>query len=218
MEYDNIEDHEEDLERYFINNDFNRIKQTTDRKCSIKFRLNVLNEALGGLLPGDFGIIGAYAEAGKTSFLVSVVSYMAQQLDEGCILWLNNEEPEDRIYRRLWEAVLETDWKNILRWQDKAEKRFDRLMGNERHRIRIYDIRSLPLYKIKKLIEKHKPKLVVIDLADKVVFTGTVDGSDHQRLTSLYKELRALSQDICPILALSHTDATVRWRDKSSNN
>ena len=88
-------------------------------------------------------------------------------------------------------------------------------MHGDRHRIRIYDIRSMPLYKIKKLIEKHNPKLTVIDLADKVVFSNG-DQSDHQRLTSLYKELRDLSQNHCPILALSHTDATVRWVDRGS--
>lgn len=216
MEIDSIEEFEVDLEANFIKNDFDRIKQKTDRTDSLKFRLDVLNECLGGLLPGDFGIVGAYAEAGKTSFLVSEVTYIAENMEEGCVFWLNNEEPEDRIYRRIWESVLETDWDNILRWEEKAKKKFEAKFKGDLHRIRLYDIRTMPLYQVKKLVDKHKPKLIVIDLADKVIFGQSAETKDYQRLTSLYKELRKLGHGVCPVIALSHTDASVRWNDRSS--
>lgn len=79
----------EDVE--FVTDDLETLLNETFRKKGLRWRLSTLNKMLGSLRAGDFGFIFARPETGKTTFLASETTYMAQQLSEedGPILWFN---------------------------------------------------------------------------------------------------------------------------------
>jgi replicative DNA helicase len=63
---------------------------------------------LGSLRKGDFGFVFARPETGKTTFLASEISFMAEQLsdDDGPSLWINNEEQSEKPMLRCIQATL----------------------------------------------------------------------------------------------------------------
>src|SRR5690606_15029506 len=73
----------------------------------LKWRLSVLNESLGDLRKGDLVIFGARPDTGKTTFLASEGTFMAQQIDpDAHVLWVNNEEDGDKVISRAIQAAL----------------------------------------------------------------------------------------------------------------
>ncbi len=88
------EDKTEDLvteEFEFVTDDLDQLLNETFRQPGLRWRLKTLNAMLGSLRAGDFGFIFARPETGKTTFLASETTFMAQQLKEtdGPILWFN---------------------------------------------------------------------------------------------------------------------------------
>ena len=75
----------------FVTDDLEEIYNDTWKSPGLRWRLNALNKRLGSLRKGDFGFIFARPETGKTTFLSSEITYMAQQVPEeaGPILWFN---------------------------------------------------------------------------------------------------------------------------------
>lgn len=75
----------------FVTDDLTTLISDSITTPGLRWRLNTLNQMLGSLRKGDFGFVFARPETGKTTFLASEVTYMAEQLkeDSGPILWVN---------------------------------------------------------------------------------------------------------------------------------
>ena len=101
-----------DIERYIDHEDLfvvPDISSVVDRITSTgyEWRLNCLNRSLGLVRPGDFLIVAARVEVGKTTFLASEASYLATQLpDDRPVVWVNNEEKSDTVFFRVVQAAL----------------------------------------------------------------------------------------------------------------
>lgn len=73
----------------------------------LKWRLDCLNEALGDLRQGDLVVVGTRPDTGKTTFLSAEATFMAPQLpEEKCVLWINNEEEGNKVFRRIIQSAL----------------------------------------------------------------------------------------------------------------
>ena len=202
----------------FIDNDLDLILSTTDKGDGLQWRLNCLRQAVGPLNKGKFVIVGAYVDVGKTMFAISETSYMAQQLKTGCVLWLNNEEENLRVYRKIWKSVLHCSDQKLQDYKDKAQTAYEKRMHGDLNRIKFIDIRSKNLKGIKKLFEQYKPKLAIIDQVDKITNVKHKAFSDHDRLKNLYGEIRSLANKYCPIIAISQADATTAYVDKETQD
>jgi replicative DNA helicase len=200
----------------FIDNDISRILTSTSRDHGLKFRLNCLQQSLGSLIKGDFGIIAAYVDTGKTTLAISEAVYMAQQIKDGRILWLNNEEFNDRVLKKIWQSALGASWSKIEKRKEDAHKRFIEKMNGDVNRIKLIDIRNKSVQDIKTIFKRNKPKLVIIDQIDKITMKSKQFWGEHDRLKSLYGEIRSLANEYCPIIAISQADASTRWIDKAS--
>lgn len=73
----------------FVTDDLEYLKEHTVSKKGLPWRLESLNRSLGSLRGGDFGFVFARPERGKTTFLASETTYMAQ-FAEGDVIWFNN--------------------------------------------------------------------------------------------------------------------------------
>lgn len=160
----------------------------------IRWRLDCLNECMRGLQPGDFGIIAARPDQGKTTFLVSEMTYMAPQLPEDRdILWFNNEGLASTIRKRLYNAALGMTTKDLVDLvQTKGDKvlikRYVKRVGR-RDRIKVMNAHGMTAHQIEAIIEQSKPGIVLFDMLDNVKGFGTEARTDLQ-LEALYQWAR----------------------------
>lgn len=171
----------------------------------IRWRLSCLNDAMRPLRPGDFGIIAARPDKGKTSFITSEVTFMAPQLPEKRnIIWLNNEGKGQRIKPRLYQAALNmTISEMIASGRDNLIKGYRSAMGGRLDRVQIFDIHGMHTHQVEMILENHDPGIVVFDMIDHIRGFGEASRTDLQ-LEEMYKwaRERAVKYD-CICLATS---------------
>lgn len=207
------EEDDEDVVKYDINDLFRDL----DRSRGLKWRLNFLNEAIGPLQRGHLIIVAAYTGTGKTCFAVSEAVYMAQQVTEGCVLWLNNEEKNETVLRKIWKSTLNCSDQQLQDNPEKATDAYIKRMNGDKDRIKFVDIRKKTLKGIMGLFEKYQPKLVVIDQADKIPSAGKAF-SDHVMLRNTYAEIRTLANTYCPVIAISQADASTVYKSRKDDS
>lgn len=169
------------------------------------------NEALkqhfgGGLIRGDFGIVAGYTDSGKTSFLSSELSYMAQQLhDDQYILWLNNEGDWRRILPRIYSATLNCTQADLIQHKQQAAKQYTKKMHGNPNRIKIMDIQGQHIKDVERLLCQNPPSLLVFDMLDHLRGFEKFASSEgsHERYGMLYQWAREMSSQYCPIIATS---------------
>jgi len=160
----------------------------------LKWRLEVLNTHMRGLRPGDFGLVAARPDKGKTTFLADQVSYLAPQLPEGqTALWLNNEGPGKRIKPRLYQAVFGATLSQlgIMRRGGILKAEYEKAMGAV-DKIRIVDVHGRDSFTVEQIIERNNAGLVIYDMIDHIRGFGDMMRTDLQ-LEEMYKWARGIS-------------------------
>lgn len=180
----------------------------TDRSKGLKWRLNCLNELFqGGLIKGDFGIIAGFVDMGKTGFLCSEVSYMAQQLEgDQWIAWLNTEGNWQQILPRLYSSTLNVTHQDLSRYTDKATEKYLEKMKGDKNRIKVLNFQRKSTKDVERLIKNNPPSLIVFDLLDHIRGFDRLVGSEGnvtERYNALYQWAREVATSTCPILAIS---------------
>lgn len=145
------------------------LAESADAK-GVEWRLRALNKSMRPLQPGDFGIIAARPDQGKTSFFASEVSHMAPQLpDERNVLWLNNEGKGSRIIPRIWQAALNltiSEMRELMR-QGLLEQQYLDVMKRF-DKIRVVDIHGLNNSQVELIIDSNNAGIVVYDMIDNI--------------------------------------------------
>jgi replicative DNA helicase len=176
----------------------------------VRWRLSALNQALGSLRKGNFGFIFARPETGKTTFLASEVTHMAQQI-EGTVLWVNNEESAQQIMFRCHQAALgkSKDW--ILSNLQDAKDEYKALIGD---RLKIVDTQNANKKTIEAICKDLKPNIIVFDQLDKIV------GFEAERYDLLqkakYQWARELSKVYGPVIGVCQAGGSAenkQWLD-----
>jgi len=202
-----------DVERYiekdelFVSADLSTI---ADRISSsgYEWRLDVLNRSLGPLRTGNFVIVAARVEVGKTTFLASEVSYLAQQLPKDRpVVWVNNEEESSVVFFRIVQAALGKESKDIIADSKAAIDAYTTLMGGNKDKIRVTkDTNNLK--DLETLFKEVNPGLIVFDQLDKIDGFSKSDDREDIRLGKIYKWARELARSYGPVIAASQLSAT----------
>jgi len=168
------------------------------------WRLSILNEYVGPLRGKRLGHIFAYVDTGKTTFLLSEISNLTSQIsDDECIVWFNNEEANSYLKLRLYCSVLNTTIDTINNNINKAQEVFTQRGGD---RIKLYDDSSISLSDVECVLKTHKPKIVFIDIGDKIIVPGKYARGD-ERIKALYVAFRMLTKKYgCDIITLGQAD------------
>ena len=202
-----------DVERYiekdelFVSADLSSI---ADRITSsgYEWRLDALNRSLGPLRTGNFIIVAARVEVGKTTFLASEVSYLAQQLPaDRPVVWVNNEEESSVVFFRIVQATLGQESKVIIADSKAAMETYTTMMGGNKDKIRVTKDTN-NMRDLETLFKEVNPGLIVFDQLDKVDGVKG-DEPEHLKLGKLYKWARELARTYGPVIAASQLSAGV---------
>lgn len=189
------------------------------KDTGLHWRLACLNESMRPLRGGDFGVIAGRPDKGKTSFLTSELTFMAQQVEalypgEGRdILWFNNEGPGKRIKYRCYQSALNMTSPDLvaLHQQGKMHDAYAAAVGGRAGIIRVFDIHDHYSWEVEDIIAQCKPALIVLDMIDNIKFSGGVSNNGQrtdQLLEAMYGWGRNLSVKLdVPILATSQISA-----------
>jgi replicative DNA helicase len=173
----------------------------------LNWRLQELNVALGPLRKGDFIIIAARPETGKTTFTASEASYMMSQLQpDEHVVWINNEEASNKVMMRVIQAYHGVTTGALMADADKYEKEFTS-NGGDRFLVLDDDSGIKNVNKISTLFAEFKPGLIIFDQLDKV-HGFSHESRDDLRIGKLYEWARDIAKEYCPVIAISQVDGT----------
>lgn len=202
---------EEDEENEAVSDDICELVAKTYSNPGLKFRLLTLRQMFGSLRKGNFGFIFARPETGKTTFLASEITYMAEQLKEGDgpILWLNNEQVHEEVKMRIVQAALGITLEQLLSNKNKWNEEYKKKFGGK---ILVIHTWTSTKRDTERLCKKYKPSLVVVDQVDKI--TGFQADREDLVLGAVYQWARELAKQYCPFIAVCQADGTAegqRW-------
>lgn len=196
-----------DKDDLFVSADLSAI---ADRISSsgYEWRLDCLNRSLGPLRHGNFVIVAARVEVGKTTFLASEASFVAQQMPvDRPVVWVNNEEESSVVFFRIVQAALGKDSKTLVDDPDGSMKAYTALMGGNKDKIRVTKDTNNKR-DLEALFDELKPGLIIFDQLDKVLGFHYKEEREDQSLGRAYKWARELARTYGPVIAASQISAS----------
>ena len=189
----------EDANVRFVSQNLREILSTTTGNTGLRWRLPWLNKSLGSLRKGDFGFVFARPETGKTTFLASECTFMAEQLSEedGPILWFNNEEQGNKVQLRCFQAYFGVTAERLKSDPDTFQARYDTSGGSK---LRIHDNAGISSREVESIVEAEKPSLIVFDQIDKI--KGFKNDREDLALGAIYQWARELAKSYCPVIGV----------------
>lgn len=214
--YTKLEDKEKVEDITFVTDDIEELYNETVHKPGLKWRLPSLNKMLGSLRKGDFGFLFARPETGKTTFLASECTFMAEQLSEeaGPILWFNLEEQGNKVKVRCYQASLGC---NLVKLYSNRPRTQEYYMKNTKGKLKIFDSASVNKRQIETICKQYSPSLIIFDQLDKV--KGFDSDREDLRLGNIYIWARELAKTYCPVIGVCQADVTgegKKWLDMSN--
>lgn len=192
----------------FAKTKLNEVIDKTFRKDGLEWKLEELNVSIGPLHKGDFIVIGARPETGKTSFAVDQTCHMAQQLKpDAKVLWINNEEQGERIILRAYQSVLNMDLPDILKDEAKSTAEYLKKMGKE-DRIKIADDTNFTIHDIDAICKDIKPDLIIINVLDPEKIGGIQGDNEVARFKKLSVWARNLAKTYGPVFGIVQADGS----------
>jgi len=186
----------------FVSDDIDILVEQAYTAGGLRWRLKSLNRALGPLRKGDFGFIFARPETGKTTFLASEVTYMAEQAERP-ILWINNEEGGAKVGIRCYEAALGATFEQIHAHQARAREKYYAIT---KRNIKIKDDAGISRRGIEQLCRSLQPSLIIVDQLDKV--NGFDGDREDLRMGAIYQWARELAKAYAPVIGVSQSDGS----------
>jgi len=191
----------------FISDDLDSLLEQSFTTQGLRWRLPTLNKMLGSLRPGDFGFVFARPETGKTTFLASETTFMAEQLpaDAGPVIWFNNEEQGNKVKLRCYQASLGLTLPQLH--ANPTQNKLD-FLERTKGKHKIYNATGAIHKKtVESLCRQYKPSLVIFDQIDKIV--GFDADREDLKLGAIYQWGRELAKEHqCPFIAVCQADGT----------
>lgn len=161
---------------------------------------DILKQNLKGLHAGHNIAVVAPTDKGKTSLLCRIAVDMAKQaknIDEykdSCILYLVNEGLAETITPRIYCTALAVTRDKALQMarQGTITKAYEQVVGR-RDCIRLVNIHGMNVAQVAKIIEAHKPYLVITDMTGRIRSNRSKGINELQELEDVWNSMRELS-------------------------
>jgi replicative DNA helicase len=193
------------------------------------WRLPCLNQHIKPLQPGDFVVVAARPDKGKTTFCSSELTHMASQVDalfpgeKRSILWLNNEGPGRKIVMRNFQSALNATTEDLVRlsalpadaefshYKTKVRQDYAAALGGRPGVLRVMDVHDFWNHEVEDILRAYKPALVVFDMIDNIKFGGDASNNGQrtdQLLEAMYQWARLMGVKYdCSVIACSQISA-----------
>ena len=194
-----------------VTDDIYELLSVVSNDNRFKFNIETLSRNVYGIGRGEFGVIAAYSNVGKTALAVSLCAAPGGFCQQNAkVVYVANEEVAKRTKLRAIQAYTGLTKDEIEFDPQAAAARYsgikDRLIFADAQG---WDIQMLDAY-----LNKQKADCVVIDMADKIALT-TQFNSGHERLRELYYRLRELAKKHnCALIGLSQASAEAEGRTR----
>jgi replicative DNA helicase len=190
-----------------------------ENDTGIHWRLPCLNQHIKPMRGGDFIVVAARPDKGKTTFISSEGTHWASQLDtlfpdeKRCVMWLNNEGPGRKIVTRCFQSALNATVEELVQKSNggSIRKEYAEALGGRGGTLRIFDIHGMNNTEVEDMIRQHNPAVVVFDMIDNISFNGATNNNGQrtdQLLESMYQWARMLGVKYdCAMVATSQISA-----------
>ena len=191
----------EELEVEYVSTDIEHLIENEVKEGGLHWRLNCLNRSLGPLRKGNFGHIFARVNTGKTAMWVSEVTHMVQQVDKPILIFFNEEQGIDVVYR-MYNAITGLTYLELSNNPKAAKAIWEQKVGDK---IKFIDDPSMVNKKtMEKVIERLDPALIIVDNMDKV--KGFSADRKDLLLHEIYKWGRDIAKTYCPVITIGQAD------------
>jgi Autographiviridae putative DNA helicase len=220
-----LEQFEQSLDRKvktpFVDDSLEDMLKEEEDDTGFHWRLSCLNNAMRPMRGGDFVIVAARPDKGKTTLLTSELAYLVPQIakiygaDSGRAgLWFNNEGPGKRIKQRYCQSLLGCtlpEMVDYLRAGTLHEQLHEAAGGPPHELLRILDVHDYWSHEIDMVLRQHPPAFIVFDMIDNIKFSGAAS-NNGQRTDQLLEEMYKWGRNIavkydCPVIATSQISA-----------
>lgn len=192
----------------FVSTSLREVYQKRVAEVGLRWRLNSMNQMLGSLRKGDYGFIFARPETGKTTFLASEATFMAEQA-ELPVLWFNNEQEGHVVMSYCYRAALGVTSEQLYKDIDGNQSKFEQRIGQ---RIRIYDSASIHRKDVEAYCRQFGASLIIFDQIDKI--KGFASDRNDLELGAIYQWARELAKEYAPVIGVcqaGESGANKRW-------
>lgn len=200
---------EDDWRQYIVSDNISELLTQTYKAAGFRWRLSSMNKALGSLRKGDFGFVFARPETGKTTFLASEMSFMADQIkeDQGPIVWFNNEEVGGKVKIRCIQAVLGLTAEEVKRRDAEDPAKLQAEFVEKTHgKLIVFDKKPMSKSVVEQACRGLKPSIIIFDQIDKI--TGFQADRNDLELKELYGWARELASEYGPVIAVCQAGGT----------
>lgn len=176
-----------------------------------KFNIETLSRNCYGIGRGEFGVIAAYSNVGKTALAISLCAApggFCQQDAKVC--YIANEEVAKRTKLRAIQAYTGMTKDEIEFDPQAAAARYSGI----KDRLIFVDAQGWDIQMLDAYLNKQKPEVCIVDMADKIALTQLFN-SGHERLRELYYRLRELAKKHdCALIGLSQASAEAEGKTR----
>lgn len=185
-----------------VTTDIHKLLDATVGGSGYDWRITNLNESLGPIRRGNFVVVGARPDSGKTTFLLNEATYIASQLkNDECVLWLNNEEMGEKIGRRVIEAGAGVTTKQLRADPIGCVEKFEKAVG-PLSKIKVIYQTIMHVKDVEKWCKKYKPSVIIFDQLWKILGFEKEASNDTSRQTLLFAWARTLTSTYGPVIAV----------------
>ena len=176
-----------------------------------KFNIETLSKNVYGIGRGDFGVIAAYSNVGKTAFAISLCAGPGGFCEQGAkVGYIANEEIAMKTRLRALMAYTGLTKDECIFDPHAAGARFQGI----KDKITFVDAQAWDIHTLDAFIAREKFDVVCVDMGDKISLTSKHE-SGHERLRELYYRLRELAKKHnCAVFALSQASSVAQGRTR----
>jgi archaellum biogenesis ATPase FlaH len=183
----------------------------------IEWALSSLQAGLNSIMPGQFIVVAADSNTGKSAFCITQAVHTFKHLhkikSKRPILYCTSEDTKEDLACRflscLYKDKMLGGFEEIIKQYSKVSESFKKHY-DEKLFIGMQIRSPSDLHRIKEKILKYNPSLIIIDMLDKLSNSDQI-----QDLTKLYQEIRSIANDGIPVIGTSQTGNT-SWQDKET--
>ena len=176
-----------------------------------QFNIETLSRNVYGIGSGEFAVVFACPETGKSAFIVSLCAAPGGFCQQGAkVLYLGNEESTKRTKLRAIQSYTGLTRPEIEFDPVAAVARYSGIKDN----LVMKDVQEWDIQKMESYIAKVNPDIVIVDQADKLAVAGNFNAG-HERLRELYRRLRETAKKHdCALIGVSQASAEAENRTR----